>query len=124
VLAGFGLFALGLAAIGVGMLIVHAVRSRTRELGIRIALGANDRSVVFEAMRRAAQLVSAGVIFGAILALAASKSMSAVIAGFAEPNTLGVLAAGALMAIVALVASYLPARRAATIDPAIALRAE
>lgn len=122
VLFGFGAFALILAAVGLSVLVIHSVHARLHELGVRITLGASSASVIHTTMQRAAQLAVYGVIGGCVGAVLLSRVASSVVRGFAAPNATTIVVCGALMGAVALVSSYLPARRAAAIDPAIILR--
>ncbi len=105
-------------------MLAHGVAQRTREIGIRLALGANRREVVGLVVGQAAALASGGLIVGFILAFGASRLMVGLLFGV-EPGDLTTYAGvtGALFAI-ALVASYLPARRASRVDPITALRYE
>jgi putative ABC transport system permease protein len=123
-LALFAAAALLLAAIGLYGVLMHAVAERTREIGIRIALGARRSEVIQHVVVQAAGLALGGLVLGLVLASGASRLMRDLLFGI-EPNDAltnsGV--AGALF-VIALVASYLPARRAARIDPIRALRYE
>jgi putative ABC transport system permease protein len=120
----FAAAAMLLAAIGIYGVLAHGVAQRTREIGIRLALGANRREVVGLIVSQAATLASGGLILGLILASGASRLMTGLLFGV-EPGDMTTYAgvAGALFAI-ALLASYLPARRASRVDPVTALRSE
>jgi ABC-type antimicrobial peptide transport system permease subunit len=100
------------------------VRERTREIGIRIALGARASDVRRLVLGRAAQLTGVGLVAGAGAALIATRAMKSLLFGIAptDPFTFAAVAAG--VATVALVASWLPARRATRIDPMETLKAE
>jgi ABC-type antimicrobial peptide transport system permease subunit len=100
------------------------VVQRSREIGIRVALGARPADVLGMVLRHAAQLVAAGVAAGLLGALALSRTIRSLLFELSatDPATLGGMAV--LLAAVALLASYLPARRAMRVDPVIALRAE
>jgi predicted permease len=113
-----------LAAIGIYGVLAHGVAQRTREIGIRLALGANRREVVGLVVGHAATLALGGLVVGLILALGASRLMRGLLFGV-EPGDVATYGgvAVALFAI-ALVASYLPARRASRVDPITALRCE
>jgi ABC-type antimicrobial peptide transport system permease subunit len=104
--------------------ISYAVSQRRRELGMRMALGAGARRVTLMVVRQGALLGVAGVGVGLILALAVTRVMSAILVGVtpADPLTYVTVAGGLLG--VAVLASYLPARRAARVDPVVALRSE
>ncbi len=123
-LTAFGALALLLAAVGVYGVISYGVSQRTQEIGIRVALGADDRRVLSLVVGHAAALTGAGLVLGLTGALA----LSSVIAGLlfqVSPTDPPTLAAGVvLLSLVALLAAVVPARRAARVDPAIALRAD
>jgi predicted permease len=123
-IAVFAATAMLLAAVGIYGVLAHGVAQRTREIGIRLALGANRREVVGLVVGQAAALASGGLVLGLILASGASRLMRGLLFGV-EPSDVATYAgvAGALFAI-ALLASYLPARRASRIDPITALRCE
>ena len=120
----FAAVALVLAAIGIFGVLSYAVSQRTREIGIRMALGAQERSVVSMVVRQAMYLVVTGVAIGTLAALLLSQSLNRMLFGVraTDPATFGGVAA--LLVAVALFASYLPARRATRVDPIVALRAE
>jgi putative ABC transport system permease protein len=121
---GFAVTALLLAALGVYGVTSTAVAQRTRELGIRVALGANGGDVVRLVLVRPMLLVGCGVGLGALGTFAVAKVARRVLyeASPAEPLTLGLVAL--LLAVVALLSSYFPARRAARVEPATVLRSE
>ena len=123
-LAIFASVALLLAAIGIFGVLSYAVSQRTREIGIRMALGAPGRTVVGLIVRQAMILVASGVAAGTIAALLVSKTITGMLFSVAptDPVTFGSVAA--VLVAVALFASYLPARRATRVDPIVALRAE
>jgi putative ABC transport system permease protein len=123
-LAIFGALALGLAAVGLYGVIAQSVAQRRHEVGVRIALGARPRAIVWGIVARAMTLVAAGLLIGCGLALALTRLMSTLlfeVAPVDAPTFVG--SAGLLLATSAL-ASYLPARRAASVDPIVALRCE
>ncbi len=120
----FGAVALILAAIGLYGVVSYQVAQRVREIGVRMALGAATTSVVWLVLRQALVLVAVGVLVGAPLAFGAGKAIAAELYGLAGQSQLFVMGAGVLLLVVAVAASALPARRAATVDPLIALRAE
>lgn len=113
-----------MAAFGVYGVVAHSVGQRTREFGIRKALGAEKLEIAKLVARHVALLASIGLISGAAFALVVARygSMLLYQIGYNDPTTYGLAVAG--MAVVVALAAYLPARRAATLDPAIALRAE
>jgi predicted permease len=123
-LGGFAVFALILASLGIYALISYSVNQRTQEIGIRMALGASARDVQAGILGQTLRLAVIGLVIGAgaswLLARGASGLLFGVTAG--DPQTfVGMIG---VLAIVALVAGYLPARRASRIDPMVALRAE
>jgi len=120
----FGALALLLASIGVYGVMAYSVSRREREFGIRLALGAKPRDILKLLMRRSSYLVLAGVAAGAILTIPLNRWLHTLLAGSHGFSGLIVAAAGLLLAVVALVATYLPARRAASIQPMTALRTE
>jgi ABC-type antimicrobial peptide transport system permease subunit len=124
-LAGlFGMIALLLAAVGLYGVTAYAVAQRTNEIGIRMALGADRARVVRLVLRGASERVLLGLLVGAPLAIGAGRLIAAELYGVSswDPLALGV-AAGAL-AVCTLVAALISARRAASISPMVALRAE
>jgi len=118
----FGVLALILTALGLYGVISYSVTQRTNEIGIRIALGAESRTVLALILREAASIVIVGLLAGAFLAAAAGRATATLLFGLAsyDPVSLGI--AAVTLALVAAGASYLPARRAASVDPATALR--
>ena len=124
VLTSFGGVSLLLAAIGIFGVISYSVAQRTRELGIRIALGAEARAVLRLVLGGALRLLAAGVLLGLIGAFALTRFLSAFLFGVSanDPATFAVVSL--VLAVVALLASYLPALRATRVDPLAALRAE
>ena len=122
--AGFGLLALVLACIGIYGLMAYAVSRRTNEIGIRMALGARAEQVLAMVLREALWMTGIGVVVGLGGALALGKLIASQLYGLKawDPGTL--MAAAALLAIVAVGSSWVPARRAAAVDPSRALRAE
>ena len=113
-----------LALIGVYGVVAHAAAQRTREIGIRIALGADRQRVVALVVAGSLKWAVAGMAIGLAGALVAGRFMRALLFGVAPHDAATLAGAGLLMAVVALGASYIPARRAASLDPASALRAE
>jgi putative ABC transport system permease protein len=120
----FGALAVVLAMIGLYGVMSYTVAERTSEIGIRMALGARRADVTAMILRKAATLLVAGLALGAGLSLAAASAASALLFGLKprDPVTLGI--AAAVLAAVALGASYLPARRAAALDPIASLKNE
>ena len=120
----FAAVALALAAVGIFGVMSHAVTQQTREIGIRMALGADRDHVVRMILGRAVLLVIAGVGLGLGMAVATGRALAGLLFELTptDPVTLGGVCA--LLAAIALLASYVPARRATRIDPVVALRAE
>jgi putative ABC transport system permease protein len=123
-LGGFAALALVLAAIGLFGVLSYAVRQRTREIGVRVALGARASAVLSLVVRQGMTSALAGLGVGLVLSLAATRVMRSLLYEIqpGDPGTL--LGVALLVTVVALVASYLPARRATRVDPMIALRHE
>jgi predicted lysophospholipase L1 biosynthesis ABC-type transport system permease subunit len=123
-LVGFALAALVITAVGLYGVISYTVAQRTREIGIRIALGASPNTVRRRVARQGLGLTLAGVGVGAAAAFIATRILRSMLFGVApgDPTVLAVVAI--LLAAVALLASWIPARRAASVDPLIAIRTE
>jgi putative ABC transport system permease protein len=122
--AGFAAVAVALAALGLFGVLSYSIGTRTREFGIRIALGATDRRVIGTVMREALATVLLGVALGVAGALYLSRFLEALLFGV-EPRDPATLAGVAVLFVaVAALAAYVPARRATRVDPVIALRAE
>jgi predicted permease len=124
VLGGFAAIAVLLAAIGIHGLLAFTVTSRLREIGVRIALGATARDIMWMVLGRSALLAVAGVIVGVVLAYAAGRSMQALLFGVEPGNPAVFGTAAALAVIMTLAGSLLPTRRAMRIDPIAATRTE
>jgi putative ABC transport system permease protein len=124
VLAGFAAIALVLALIGLFGVLSYLVAMRTREIGLRIALGAPGAKVLGLVVGQAMRILAVGIGIGLLGALAATRLLRSSLYGVGAADPLTFTAAALVFAGVALVASYLPARRAARVDPMIALRTE
>lgn len=120
----FGLLAAILAMTGLYGVISYMVVRRKNEIGIRMALGANARSILSMILREAATLLSIGLAIGIILALIAGAAAQALLYGLHPSDPLTIAIAVAALAAVAILASFLPAQRAATLNPMQALRQE
>jgi putative ABC transport system permease protein len=123
-LSSFAIAALLLAVIGIYGMVAHLVAQRTREIGIRLALGAQRGEVVATVVRQGLAIVFAGALAGLLAAVALGRAMVALLYGV-KPNDLStLLAVAAALILVALLACLVPASKAARVDPAIALRHE
>jgi len=120
----FAVAALGLACLGLYGTISYAVRRRTAELGLRIALGADRAAVQWLVVREALLLVLIGGAVGLPLALVAARAARGVLYATGPSDPLAYAAASGLLIVVAAVAAYAPARRASRLDPMVALRIE
>jgi len=124
VLAVFGGLALALAAVGLFGVLSYSVAQRTREMGVRIAVGASRRDVVGLVMGRAMRLTAIGLAVGLVLAAGAGQVLRSQILDVSPLDPVTFVGVVVLLAAVALLAAWLPARRAARVDPIIALQAE
>ncbi|MGB6683150.1 MAG: ABC transporter permease, partial [Candidatus Acidiferrum sp.] len=120
----FAVLALVLASVGIYGVISFAVSQRTREIGVRMALGARPRDVLHLILGEGLKLVLAGVVLGIIAALAMTRLLSTLIYGVRATDPLIFLSVVALLVAVALAACFVPARRAMRVDPIVALRYE
>jgi predicted permease len=122
--SGFGVLALVLACVGLYGLLAYSVARRTKELGIRMALGAQRRGMIAMVVRNAAGLVLVGIALGLPAAWAVSRLVKSMLFGLTPTDPGTIAAAAIILAAAALVAAYLPARRASRVDPMTALRHE
>lgn len=120
----FGLLALLLACVGLYGVMSYGVARRTNEIGIRMALGARGRSVLWLVLREALVLVGIGLVVGVLASLALTKTAASLLYELKPNDPLTIATATIVLMMVALVAGFLPARRAARVDPMIALRDE
>jgi putative ABC transport system permease protein len=116
--------ALILAVVGLYASIAYTVSQRTREIGIRIALGASASAVARLVLKDGVWLAATGLGFGLGLALAGTRALSALLYGVGASDPLTFVATAAGVGVVAMVATYVPARRATRVDPVDALRME
>jgi predicted permease len=124
VAGALGLLDLGLACLGLYGVLAYAVSRRTREIGIRMALGARPRTVLLEVLKHGLALPALGAALGVPIALVLGHTIRGLLYGVSPLDPLSILVSLALLLAVGLVACYLPARRAARIDPMTALRYE
>lgn len=124
VLGFFGALALLLAAVGLYGVLAQIVLERTREIGVRIALGASRGQVVWSIARPAAIMVGTGLGIGFVVSAGAARAFSSLLFGVSPADPATVAATAGILSVAASAAALVPARRAATIDPAIALRTE
>jgi predicted permease len=120
----FAALALGLAAIGVYGVMAFVVNQATREIGIRIALGATNGGIVVLVLRRAMTLALSGIVAGLAAAIPLARLLRSMLFEVRESDALTFAAASIALAGIALLASYLPARRASRIDPLLSLQPE
>jgi len=120
----FGVLALVLATIGLYGILSYGVASRTNEIGIRIALGARTREIVMLILREALVLVAIGIVAGIPAVFVVARFASSLLFDLSPTDPVSLTLAGLVMLAVAILAAYLPARRATRIDPLVALRYE
>ncbi len=123
-LGSFAIVAVFLSALGLYGMLAYLVSQRTREIAIRLALGAERRTVVGMVVGRAGWLAASGVAIGCIVALIASRFVERMLFGVSGTDVMTYVAVAAGALVIALVASWLPARRAMRVDPTVALRAD
>jgi putative ABC transport system permease protein len=120
----FGMVALALAAVGIYGVFSGSVAERTREIGVRLALGASRNGILKLVLRQGLTLTVVGVVFGLVGAMAASQAMASLLFGVSGLDPIAYLGVIGLLAIVSAAACWAPAWRAAKIDPVVALRHE
>ena len=124
-LAGlFGALGLILACVGLYGIMAYNVGRRTGEIGIRIALGANRNGILWLVLKQSLSLVLAGLLGGCLLALATTRLIASLLYGVAPTSPVMLGASMLLLFLVAMLAAWIPARRAAKVDPMVALRYE
>jgi len=120
----FGVVAILLSAVGLYSVMAYVVSQRTREVGIRMALGANRADVLKMIAAQGMRLAVIGVVIGLLLSLAMARALSSLLIGISGYDVTTFVVVSSLLVLVALIACYLPARRATKIDPLVALRYE
>jgi len=123
-LTAFGLLALVLAAIGLYGVLAYSVAQRKREMGVRIAIGASRRDVLALVVGKAMRLTAIGLAVGVVLAAGAGRLLRSQIFGVSPLDPVTFVGVVLLLGAVALLAAWLPARRAARVDPIVALQSE
>ena len=121
--SAMAVIALAMSALGIWGVVEYAVAQTTREIGLRVALGASSAVVLRDVLRRAFGLMTLGLVFGGVLLWPLSRAMQSLLFGVSALDPLTVIGSAVLLLTIALVASLAPARRAARVDPATALRA-
>jgi predicted permease len=122
--SAFGLLALVLSCVGLYGVVAYDVTRRSREFGIRMALGAGRPVVLRQVLRGAATVSALGTLGGLVVAIGATRLLSSLLFGVTARDPLTLVFASAIIIATTLLASYIPARRASSVDPAVVLRAE
>jgi ABC-type antimicrobial peptide transport system permease subunit len=120
----FAGLALMLAAIGLYGVLSYSVAGRTREIGVRMALGARRSNVLGMVLQEAGTLVLLGILIGIPAAWLSSQLFASMLFGLSRSDPAGMALVIAILAVIALLASFIPARRATKVDPMVALRYE
>jgi putative ABC transport system permease protein len=120
----FGLLAILLSAVGLYSVMAYVVTQRTREVGIRMALGANRADVLKLITVQGMRLALIGLGIGLLLSIVLARALSSLLIGVSGYDVMTFVVVSALLVVIALIACYLPARRATKIDPLVALRYE
>jgi ABC-type antimicrobial peptide transport system permease subunit len=120
----FGILALALAAVGIYGVMSYIAPQRSREIGIRMAMGAQPRDVLAIVISQGLRLVGIGIATGIVAGVALSHLMSSLLFGVSPTDPLTFVGVALLLTFVALAACYIPARRAMSVDPMVALRYE
>jgi ABC-type antimicrobial peptide transport system permease subunit len=124
VFSAFGGIALLLAVLGVYGVKSYVVSRRTREFGIRIALGAHPRALLWQVLREGGRITAIGIGIGLVLALGAGQFLQGILYGVNGIEPVVLVTAPLILLAASLLASYVPARRATRVDPTVALRSE
>lgn len=120
----FSVLALAIATVGVAGVLAFSVSQRTNELGIRLALGAERKTILYMILGEGALMATIGLVLGGIGAIPLSRMISGLLFEVKPVDPLTIAFAAALLVVVALAAAWVPARRATAVDPMIALRGE
>jgi len=120
----FGLLALALAAVGIYGVTAYTTRQRTHEIGIRVSLGATKQDVMRLVLGHGLKMMLAGVGLGLVLSLVLTRFLNGLLLGVTSADALTFSSVAILLCAVALFACFIPARRAARVDPMVALRYE
>ena len=123
-IGSFAVLALVLAAVGLYGVLSYGVSQKTSEIGLRMALGAEQRTVIGSVVRTALSTAALGIFIGLIAALILTESIASLLYGVSPTDPTTVVAVAAVLLVVTALAAFMPARRAASIDPMTALRAE
>jgi len=121
-LSTFALTALLLSSVGVYSIVAYSVAQQSREIGVRLALGAHPRRIAGEVVRSGVRLAIVGGVIGVLGALALARTLEAVLHGVSSTDPVALASVATLFVLIAAVACWLPARRAARVDPVGALR--
>jgi ABC-type antimicrobial peptide transport system permease subunit len=124
VFSAFGGIALLLAVLGVYGVKSYVVSRRTREFGIRIAIGAHPRTLLWQVLREGGRMTAIGIGIGLLLALGAGQFLQGLLYGVKNIEPVVLVTAPLILLVASLVASYIPALRATKVDPTVALRSE
>jgi predicted lysophospholipase L1 biosynthesis ABC-type transport system permease subunit len=122
--AGLAVLTLALAAVGLYGVISRSVTQRTNEIGIRMALGATSNNIIALVLREGMTLAAAGVVLGVAISYAGARLLTALLFGITPTDAVSFAVASGCLLLFASIASFVPARRAARVEPVVALRAE